>query len=146
MSSDLLGLLQTNFPELGPSTYEAVAHGPTRLLVFGPAAYAWLMDELPGFARALLAEFARRHHTTMRLLAAARHQGAMERLTLALARLASEQAGAERDAAGWCRLRVTQAQLAALAGLTRQTINEMLGALARQQRVRPVYGGLWLAP
>ena len=129
-----------------PSTYEAVTRAPTRLLAFGALAYRHLMDEVPGFARALMAEFACRHDTTMRLLTAARHQGAMERLTLALARLVSEQPEAHADAQGWRRLRVTQAQLAALAGLTRQTVNEMLNALSAQRRVRIVYGGLWLAP
>lgn len=129
-----------------PSTYEAVTRAPTRLLCFGPEAYRLLMDEVPGFARALMAEFACRHDTTMRLLTAARHQGAMERLTLALGRLSAEQPDAPHDAQGWRQLRVTQSQLADLAGLTRQTVNDMLGTLAAQGRLRTVYRGLWLAP
>lgn len=129
-----------------PSTYEAVTRVPTRLLSLGPGAYRLLMDEVPGFARALMAEFACRHDTTMRLLTAARHQGAMERLTLALARLSAEQPDAVPDAQGWRRLRVTQSELADLAGLTRQTVNDMLGTLAAQGRLRTVYRGLWLAP
>ena len=43
-------------------------------------------------------------------------------------------------------LRTTQSELAALAGLSRQTVNEVVAALARQGRLRPGYGGLWLAP
>lgn len=129
-----------------PSTYEAVTRAPTRLLCFGPDAYRILMDEVPGFARALMAEFACRHDTTMRLLTAARHQGAMERLTLALARLSGEQPDAPHDDQGWRHLRVTQSELAELAGLTRQTVNDMLRALAEQGRLRTAYRGVWLAP
>ncbi|RZL92395.1 MAG: cyclic nucleotide-binding domain-containing protein, partial [Variovorax sp.] len=41
-----------------PSEYEAIARGASEVLVFGREAYTRLMDEVPGFARALLAEFA----------------------------------------------------------------------------------------
>lgn len=129
-----------------PATYEAITTRPSRLLVLGPAAYELLMDGVPGFARALMAEFARRHDATMRQLAAARHHGAMERLTLALDQMRREQPGRERDAQGWQRLRTTQAELAALAGLSRQTVNRLLAALVTQGRLRRAYGGLWLPP
>ena len=39
-----------------PATYEAITTRPSRLLVLGPAAYELLMDGVPGFARALMAE------------------------------------------------------------------------------------------
>lgn len=129
-----------------PSTYEAQATAPTRLLMLGDAAYTLLMDQVPGFGRALMAEFARRHHSTLRWLAAARHQSAMERLTLALAQLRREQPGAQRDAGGAIALRTTQAALGELAGLSRQTVNELLAQLVQQGRVRRAYGGLWLLP
>ena len=92
-----------------------------------------LMDEVPGFARALMAEFARRHHGTLLGYAAARHQGAMERLSLALAQLRREQPAAPRDAGGWLGLRSTQAGLAERAGLTRQTVNELLAQLRARE-------------
>lgn len=129
-----------------PATYEAVAMQATRLAVFSEAAYVLLMDTVPGFGRALMAEFARRHHGTMRMLAAARHQGAMERLTLALAQLRNEQPEAETDGAGAVGLRTTQAALAERAGLARQTVNELLAQLVQQGRVRRAYGRLWLLP
>lgn len=129
-----------------PSSYEAVARRPTRLAVFGTAAYATLLEEVPGIARALLAELARRHGETLRLLEAARHSSAIERLTLALAQLQSDGRVLRTDARGWRWLRSTQAELAALAGLSRQTVNELMTALARQGRLRPGYGGLWLPP
>lgn len=129
-----------------PSTYEAQTTAPTRLLVFGDAAYAMLMDEVPGFGRALMTEFARRYHGTLRLLAAARHQGAMERLTLALAQVRREQPEAGCDATGAIALCTTQAALGELAGLSRQTVNELLAQLVQQGRVRRSYGRLWLLP
>lgn len=140
----LFGL--ASFVAAHPATYEAQATQPTRLAVFSEAAYVLLMDTVPGFGRALMAEFARRHHGTMRMLAAARHQGAMERLTLALAQLRTEQPEAERDASGAIALRGTQASLAELAGLSRQTVNELLAQLVQQGRVRRSYGRLWLLP
>jgi CRP-like cAMP-binding protein len=130
-----------------PSSYEALAHGPTRLWVFGPAAYALLMDEVPGFARALLADLTLRHHRTLQQLGAARHLSAGERLRLALRQLEREAPGLRtEEPADWRRLRVTQQQLAALAGLSRQTVNEGLAELAAQGLLRRSYGALWLAP
>jgi DeoR/GlpR family transcriptional regulator of sugar metabolism len=43
-------------------------------------------------------------------------------------------------------IRVTQAELAALAGLSRQTVNQVVVQLARQRRLKQAYGGLWLPP
>jgi hypothetical protein len=43
-----------------PAEYEAVARGASEVWVIGREAYTLLMDEVPGFARALLAEFAGR--------------------------------------------------------------------------------------
>jgi CRP/FNR family cyclic AMP-dependent transcriptional regulator len=48
------------------------------------------MDEVPGFARALMREFARRYDGTLKLLEAARHRGAEERLCIALQHLRRE--------------------------------------------------------
>jgi len=129
-----------------PSTYEAVATRPSRVALFGPSAYAVLMDEVPGAARLLLRELALRHDGTLQLLAAARHLGAIERFSLGLAQLQREGRVQQVDAKGWRFLRATQAELGALAGLSRQTVNEVVAKLAAQGRVRQGYGGLWLAP
>jgi len=117
-----------------PAEYEAVARGASEVLVIGREAYALLMDEVPGFARALLAEFARRHDGTLRLLQAARHQSAPERFALALAQLARERGRAAGD--GWLAVQATQAELARLAHLSRQTANELLGAAEKAGQVR----------
>jgi CRP-like cAMP-binding protein len=107
-----------------PSRYEAVASCSTQLLVIGQPAYALLMDRWPGFARALLQELARRYDGTLHLLESARHRSATERLELALAQLRRERG--EAQAGGGWQLRATQAELAQLAGVTRQTANQWL--------------------
>ena len=132
-----------------PSSYEALALEPTRLLVIGPAAYAWLMDEVPGFARALLREFARRFDGTLKLLEAARHRGAEERLCIALQHLRREGRATPVRADLWT-MRVTQAELAARANVSRQTANEWLaqwagrGWIARRYRALEI--ARWPAP
>ena len=126
------------------STFEALATRPTRVAAFGPAAYEYLMDQVPGFARALMREFAQRHHGALRLLEASRHRSAMERLSLALEQLARSGRAGETDAQGWRFVRTTQAELAATANLSRQTVNALIGELAAQQRLRAAYGGLWV--
>lgn len=117
-----------------PAEYEAVARGATEVLVIGREAYTLLMDEAPGFARALLAEFARRYDGTLRLLQAARHQGAAERFALALAQLARERGQPAGD--GWLEVSATQAELARLAHVSRQTANELLAAAEAAGQVR----------
>lgn len=117
-----------------PAEYEAVARGASEVIVIGRPAYLLLMDEVPGFARALLAEFARRYDGTLRLLQAARHQGAVERFALALAQLARERG--RPDGNGWLDVRATQAELARLAHLSRQTANELLAEAEAAGQVR----------
>lgn len=126
-----------------PSTYEAAAVVPSRVWVIAEPAYRLLMDEVPGLARALLREFALRFEGNLRLLAAARHQSADERFALALAQLARERGGPP-DREGWVELRATQGELAALAHLSRQTVNELLRAAAAGGRLRGGYGRLWI--
>ena len=112
-----------------PSTYEALALEPTRLLVIGPATYAWLMDEVPGFARALMREFARRYDGTLKLLEAARHRGAEERLCIALQHLRHEGRATPAGAGPWT-IQLTQSELATRANVSRQTANEWLAQWA----------------
>lgn len=130
-----------------PSRYEAVALRPSVLVAIGPAAYTRLMDELPGFARALMQEFAGRYAGTLGLLAASRHATAAERLMLALQQLDQERGEALPEEPGWRRLRASQAELAALANVSRQTVNEWLGQQAREGRLRQAYRCiLWRPP
>nr|WP_295082990.1 Crp/Fnr family transcriptional regulator [uncultured Roseateles sp.] len=133
-----------------PSSYEAVAIQASQVWVFSEPAYCLLMDEVPGFARALLREFAQRFDGTLRMLEASRHRSAAERLQLALTQLSREQsANAARQSGkaqepGWLPIKTTQAELAALANLSRQTVNQLLGEAAAQGQLRRAYGQLWL--
>ena len=129
------------FAAAQPAEYEAVARSASEVLVIGREAYALLMDEAPGFARLLMAEFARRYDGTLRLLQAARHQGAGERFALALAQLARER-GEPADN-GWTLVSATQAQLARLAHVSRQTANELLAAAEVAGHVRRGRGRWW---
>lgn len=126
-----------------PSRYEALATGPTRLLVLGNAAYEHLMDQVPGFARALLRELAQRFDGTLQLLESSRHASAAERLSLALRQLRRHD-DTGPDAQGWLPLRTTQAELAALAQVSRQTVNEWLRQQADQGSLRLGYGCIWV--
>ena len=132
-----------------PSAYEALALEPTRLLVVGPAAYTWLMDEVPGFARALLREFARRFDGTLKLLEAARHRGAEERLCIALQHLRSEGRATSVRAGAWT-MHVTQSELATRASVSRQTANEWLAQWAARgwivRRYRTLDIARWPSP
>jgi len=131
------------FAAARPASYEAVARTASRVLVIGGGAHAFLMNEVPGFAQALLREFAGRYDDMMRLLEASRHRGAEERFGLALAQLARDR-GAVPDAQGWQAVAATQAEIAALANLSRQTVNTLLGRAVAAGRLRSRYGQLWL--
>ena len=127
-----------------PSTYEALALEPARLLVIGPAAYAWLMDEVPGFARALMREFARRYDGTLKLLEAARHRGAEERLCIALQHLRREGRATPVGPGPWT-MQLTQAELATRANVSRQTANEWLAQWAARGWIARRYRALEIA-
>ncbi|WP_431049553.1 Crp/Fnr family transcriptional regulator [Roseateles sp. L2-2] len=128
-----------------PSRYEAAAVSDSRVRVIGEPAYRVLMDDWPGFARALMREFAQRFEGNLKLLEAARHLSASERLTVALRQLVNERAGPP-DADGWRELQATQAELAQLAHLSRQTINQLLRAGQDEGRLRLRYGRIALRP
>jgi CRP/FNR family cyclic AMP-dependent transcriptional regulator len=127
-----------------PSTYEALALESTRLLAIGPAAYVWLMDEVPGFARALMREFARRYDGTLKLLEAARHRGAEERLCIALQHLRREGRATPVGAGPWT-MRLTQSELATRANVSRQTANEWLAQWAARGWIVRRYRALEIA-
>jgi len=128
-----------------PASYEAVAEAPSRVLAIGAGAYAWLMDEVPGFARALMREFALRFDETMHLLEAARHRGAEERLCLALDQLRQEGRAGPAPVAGRWSMQLTQSELAARANVTRQTANEWLARWAERGWIERRYRGLTIA-
>lgn len=129
-----------------PSTYEAAALRSTRVLSLGAPAYDYLMDHVPGFARILMREYALRHEATVKLLESSRHHTAIERLTLALNQLVAEARVERLDALGWSFVKTTQAELAILANVSRQTVNQMIRELTNQGFLKAAYGGLWICP
>jgi CRP/FNR family cyclic AMP-dependent transcriptional regulator len=143
-SGRLFGL--SSFATGLPSTYDAVALRPTKLVVIGPDAYGYLIDNIPGFARGLVRELANRHLAALQQLEASRHHSPMSRLSLAIGQLMHSGRIVRSTARGSVLLRTTQAELAALAHISRQTANELIAELARSRRVKPVYGGLWVRP
>jgi len=124
-----------------PSAYEAVALAPTRLVVIGRVAYEWLMDDVPGFGRALMREFARHFDGNLKLLEAARHRSAEDRLCIALQQLRSEGRAAPRGANRWT-VALTQSELATRANVSRQTANEWLAQWAARGWIARRYGAL----
>lgn len=127
-----------------PSSYEAAARRAGSVLALGRRGYEALMDGLPGFGRALMREFAQRHDGTLRMLHASRLQPASERLWLVIEQLSAAGRVSAPQPDGTRLLRATQAQLAALAGLSRQTVNEALRHLAAEGALETTYGGLRL--
>ena len=124
-----------------PSAYEALVLEPTRLVVVGRAAYEWLMDDVPGFGRALLREFARHFDGNLKLLEAARHRGAEERLCLALQHLRREGRATPVGPGPWT-MQLTQSELATRANVSRQTANEWLAQWAARGWIARRYRGL----
>ena len=124
-----------------PSAYEAIALEPTRLVVVGRAAYDWLMDDVRGFGRALMREFARHFDGNLKLLEAARHRSAEDRLCIALHQLRHEGRAATDGAGGWA-MQLTQSELATRANVSRQTANEWLAQWAARGWIARRYRGL----
>lgn len=138
----LLGLAA--FVTQRPSHYEARALSPCTLWAIPMPAYQALMDGWPGFARALLQRFAEHYDGNLRLLHAARHAGAAERIAQQL-RLLARGSTAERG--GWRLLAITQAELALRSGLSRQRVNALLREAAAAGWLQLGYGWLrWREP
>ncbi|MFG6447933.1 Crp/Fnr family transcriptional regulator [Roseateles sp. BYS180W] len=124
-----------------PTAYEAQARSACRVWVVTAPAYALLMDEWPGFGRALLQRFAQHFDANLRQLQSARFEPAAPRLEQAVRQLLALHQPPV-DAQGWQRLRVTQLELARVCHLSRQTVNELLQQA--QQRGQARLGRGWL--
>lgn len=95
------------------------------------------------FATALLSEVARRLGDALAQLQSARHQSAEERLALAIGAFA-RSTRAEVEGRG-VLLRVSQAELAEAAALSRQSTNEILRRWVKQGVARCGYRTIWVA-
>lgn len=133
----------SSFVTRTPSTFEARSTRKTTLLVLGPAAYEALVDEAPGFAKALLTELAHRHRNVLEQLGSARHRSAEERLAYAIAGLLdSPRATAS---AHETQLDLSQAELAEAASLSRQATNEIIQRWVARGLARCGYRRLWVS-
>jgi CRP-like cAMP-binding protein len=56
----------------------------------------------------------------------------------------NRSARGKSDSSGRRFVQVTQAELAAIGGLSRQTVNEILSKWKRAGRISTGYGGLWV--
>lgn len=130
-----------------PSAYEARALRSSRVLVFDLQAYTYLMDQVGGFARALLCEFAQRYDGTLRQLAASRHDPAPSRFQAALRQLALQRNAQPQQEAGriWLHFCATQQELAELASLSRQTTQQLVSEARSLGWLRQRYGQFWLS-
>jgi len=126
------------------SAYEALARTDCAVLPIGRAAYHLLMDRAPGFARALLQEFAQRYDGTLHLLAASRHARSADRIGQALQQVDRELGVADPERPGWRRIDISQSGLAALAHVSRQSVNEWLQRARQQGQLEAGYRCLWL--
>lgn len=120
-----------------PSRYEALALEASEVWAIDAACHAQLMVGWPGYADALMRRLAEGFDGNLGLLASARHETLGERVREALQRLP-----AARAAGGWQEARVTQAELARLAGVSRQGVNAWLREAQADGRVEQGYG--WL--
>lgn len=121
-----------------PARYEAAALLESRVWLITEPAYRLLMDDCPGFARALMLEFARRFEGNLGLLGAARHDSAQQRLRMALRQLVRERGTTSADPA-WRTVTATQLDVARSAHLSRQTVNTLLATAEAQGWLRRQY-------
>lgn len=115
----------------GVQAYEAVAYGPVRVLHLSQAAFEQATADDPMLYRDMALLIAGFQRASLSMLS----QTLAQPITVRLARLL---AGAVRSS-GSQTLRVRQEDLAAMIGVTRQTINKTLKALERQGMIAVSY-------
>jgi CRP-like cAMP-binding protein len=120
-----------------PRSADAVALEPCQLLLLAAADFRRFLDGQPGVARRLLALLSRRLRATTRQAEEAAFLGVPARLARLLVTLAEAEADGPPGAAGvTLGARLTQAELAALIGATRESVNRCLGDYERRGLVR----------
>jgi CRP/FNR family transcriptional regulator, cyclic AMP receptor protein len=124
-----------------PSRYEAQALEASEVWPIDRTCHAALMQGWPSYTDALMLRLAEGFDGNLGLLASARHAPLGERVREALQRLPGLHEGS-----GWQRAAITQTELARLAGLSRQGVNQWLREAQREGRAELGYGWLrWRA-
>jgi CRP-like cAMP-binding protein len=124
-----------------PRSADAVALEPTTLLLLARDDFLRFVQERPAVAPALLAVLAQRLREDVLLVQDAAFLDVPARLARAVFRLIEARQGAAGLAPG-AAIRVTQGELASLAGATRESVNKWIGFYERQGVLRHAGGRL----
>ncbi len=118
--------------------YDAVALRETRLALMDRATFVWLLDNSVGFNRFLVAQLNERLGQFMALLEYDRLLDATARLARCIASLFNPLLYPEVTR----HLDITQEEIGALSGMSRQNANQCLKTLEKEGLLRLEYGGL----
>jgi CRP-like cAMP-binding protein len=124
-----------------PRSADAIATVPTELLVLPRDDFTRFLFEVPAVAVNMLAALSRRFRRTDRLVHDAAFSDVRTRVTRVLVELADTR-GKPVDGGVAIGPRLTQADLATMVGVTRESINKCLRALATQGLLRHERGRL----
>ena len=121
-----------------PATVSIVAQGPARSLHVARTDFIDLLRQHPDGAIAIAVLLSHRLGTLFQYVDRSQGRALADRVAFALQRLARSQS--QPDGAGGLQLKVTQAEVAAAAGGSRQRVHLALQTLQAQGRVRLGYG------
>jgi len=122
-----------------PGSADAVAQEPCELLLLQRADFVRFLERRPKVGIGLLAAVSRRLRHTNQLVEGAALLDVPGRLARALVDLAESEG--EQQAEGWViHSPLTQSELAALVGATRESVNKWLGFYERQGLIRRMPG------
>jgi CRP-like cAMP-binding protein len=127
-----------------PSPVAIVAHGAATTLHVGRDAFLDVLRQHPAGAIGIAALLARRVGELFRYVETSGARTLAERLNFALSRLAGSHG--HSDGAGGVCLKLTQAELAAAAGASRQRVHLALRQMQADGRLTLGYGTVTLLP
>jgi CRP/FNR family cyclic AMP-dependent transcriptional regulator len=127
-----------------PAPVSVVAHGAASTLHVGREAFIRLLRQHPDGAISVAVLLSRRLGELFRYIEMTGSQPLADRVAFALQRLARSQGQA--DGAGGTRLKITQADLAAAAGASRQRVHLALQRMRADGRITLGYGWVTLLP
>jgi CRP-like cAMP-binding protein len=112
-----------------PHQFNVVAHAPARILVLPRAEYQRLIEEDPGHFRRIADVALERLELLIRIYAESRSLPAQDLIPARLATLAELRRAESHQAGGAIRLALSQGEVAAIFGVSRQTLNTALKRL-----------------
>ena len=112
-----------------PYQFNVIAHSPARLLVLPRAEYQRLIEEDPGHFRRIADVALERLELLIRIYAESRSLPAQDLIPARLATLAELRRAESHEADGAIKLALSQGEVAAIFGVSRQTLNTALKRL-----------------